>query len=141
MEQVLAETDSGTLYFSRLLAVFGIMAAILAAIGIYGVTSYAVAERRGEIGIRMALGAQRSAVLRMVLRKALVLTAAGVVVGIAAALGLTRLIGALLFGVEPTDPLTYAAAGLLLGLTALAASYLPARRAAMLDPACTLKYE
>jgi ABC-type antimicrobial peptide transport system permease subunit len=122
----------------QLFAVFGIAALLLAAIGIYGVMAYTVTQRTQEIGIRMALGAQRSDVLGLVVRQGMTLAAIGVVVGLAGAFSLTRVMAALLFNVRPDDPTTYLAISLLLIVVAFLACYLPARRAAKLDPAIAL---
>jgi predicted permease len=119
---------------------FGGLALLLAGLGLYGVTSYAVARRRTEIGIRMALGAEHTRVLRMILSQSVKLTSLGVAIGLAAALATTRLIASLLF-VSPTDGWTFAGVGVLLAGVALFASYLPARRAARVDPLVALRYE
>jgi putative ABC transport system permease protein len=122
----------------QLFAVFAAAALLLAAIGIYGVLAYSVTQRTQEIGIRMALGAQKSDVIGLVLRQGMILAVIGVLVGLAGAFGLTRFIGSLLFGVAATDPLTFVAIPLLLLFVALVACYLPARRAARLDPKIAL---
>jgi predicted permease len=123
----------------RLLAITGIMALVLGLVGVYGVVSYAVSQRRREIGIRLALGAAQGTVQRIFVRNAMVLVAVGVVVGLAAALTLTRLMNSLLFGVSPLDPVTYVAAALILAIAAGLASYVSARRASALDPVVVLK--
>jgi predicted permease len=124
---------------ATLSAMFGILATVLAVIGLYGVMAYMVARRAREIGIRMALGARTGNVVWLVMREVLVLVIAGVVVGLPAAYGLTRLIQAQLYGVEPNDPASMAAATLLLSTVALLAGYIPARRAAACDPASVLR--
>jgi len=108
-------------------------------VGIYGVVSYVAAQRTREIGIRMALGADRRSVTGLFLRQAAILAAAGIVAGVAAAALATRVMSALLFGVQTTDPITYASVAAGLGATALLASYLPAARAARIDPAAALR--
>jgi putative ABC transport system permease protein len=117
------------------------MALLLGLIGIYGVIAYAVSQRRREIGIRVALGAQQSELRRMFVRHALTLTAIGVAIGLAASAGLMRLMKSLLFGITPLDPFTYASVPVILLAAALVASYLPARRAAAVDPVETLRAE
>ncbi|MEX2262213.1 MAG: ABC transporter permease [Bryobacteraceae bacterium] len=124
-----------------LLAVFAGVAMLLAAVGIYGVMSQSVTQRTQEIGIRMALGAERRAVTRMVVGQAMKLVAAGLAIGVTAAFGLTRLMKQMLFGVESTDPPTFAAVAALLAAVACAASYVPARRAAKADPMVALRHE
>ncbi len=114
---------------------------VLAAIGLYGVLAYNVTQRTQEIGIRMALGAQRRDVLVLVLRHGMALVAAGIAVGVAGALALTRVMQSLLFGVSPTDPLTFTIVPLLLCGVAFLASWLPARRAAKVDPMVALRHE
>ena len=124
-----------------LVTIFALVGLLLAAIGIYGVMAYAVAERTHELGVRIALGADRSAVLRLVLGEAIVLAAIGITLGLAGAFATTRLIQSLLFAVTPTDGLTFVAISALLGVTALVASYVPARRALRVDPMVALRYE
>ena len=122
-----------------LLGCFAALALILSCIGIYGVISYLVGERTREIGVRMALGAQRSDVLRLVLGQGAKMALLGVVFGIALAAGLTRLMSSQLYGVSPRDPLTFAAVAFVLILVALGACYIPARRAASVDPTEALR--
>ncbi len=124
-----------------LLAAAGAMALLLGVIGIYGVVSYAVAQRTREVGIRMALGAPRSEISGMFLRQGLVLTLAGVAVGLAGAVGLARWMSVLLFGVSPLDPATYVSVSAALIVAAGLASYLPSRRATHLDPIVALRDE
>jgi ABC-type antimicrobial peptide transport system permease subunit len=124
-----------------LLGSFAALAVILAAIGVHGLLSYNVTRRRQEIGIRMALGAGRGAVLALVMREGLVIVTAGLIVGLAGALALTRLLQALLFGVSPTDPLTFVMVAAVLTAIALIATLLPARRASQVDPLPALRTE
>ena len=124
-----------------LLGVFATVAMVLAAIGIYGVIAYSVTQRTREIGIRMALGAQRGDMLSMVLRQSLSVVVIGIVIGLVAAFGATRLLGSLLYGVSANDLLTYSAVVFLLGGAAALASYIPARRAMRVDPMVALRYE
>jgi putative ABC transport system permease protein len=124
-----------------LLSVFAGLAVLLAAVGIYGVISYSVSQRTQEIGIRMALGAPRAAVMRMVVGQAMLLAVAGLAAGAAGAWGLTRLMQKLLFGVTPSDPATFAAVSALLTVVACAASLVPAMRATRVDPVIALRSE
>jgi len=124
-----------------LAAAFGVLATLLAAIGLYGVMAYSVARRTGEIGVRMALGAVPADVLRLVLFGAVRLAAAGIVIGLAGALAAGRLIESQLFGIKAADPVIYGGAALLLALVALIAAGVPAWRAARIDPVVALKYE
>ncbi|MGA7221617.1 MAG: ABC transporter permease [Candidatus Acidiferrales bacterium] len=141
MDQVLNESLGDWRFYMQLLGIFATVAVLLAAVGIYGVMSYSVNERTHEIGIRMALGAQPSDVLRLVTKMGLKLTCIGVVVGAALALGLARLITTFLYGVKPSDPITYVLVALALAAVALLACYIPARRATKVDPMIALRYE
>jgi ABC-type antimicrobial peptide transport system permease subunit len=125
----------------RLLGAFAGLALLLASIGLYGVLSYVVLQRRRELGLRMALGATAGSVMRMVVARGLMLTAAGLAIGLALAWALTRTLQNLLYGVAAGDPATFAAAVALLAAIALAACYLPARRASRLDPIAVLRAE
>ncbi len=139
-EQIAATMDQERL-FANLSAGFGVLALVLAATGVYGLMAYTVARRTNEIGIRMALGARAGQVMRMVLGEVSWIAVTGVAAGLGAAAGLTRLVEAILYGVKPRDPVSLAAAGVVLGAVALAAGWLPARRAAKLDPMAALRHE
>ncbi|MCA1562924.1 MAG: FtsX-like permease family protein [Acidobacteria bacterium] len=124
-----------------ILALFSAVAILLAAVGLYGVVSHSVTERTREIGVRMALGAERGQVLRLFVRNGLATAAAGTVIGLAGALALSRSLESLLFEVKPSDPLTFVAVAVLLLAVAMVACYLPARRAAGIDPLLALRTE
>jgi putative ABC transport system permease protein len=141
MEDILAESIARQRFSMLLLGVFAGVALLLAAVGIYGVMSYSVAQRTHEIGIRMALGAETGAVLKLAVGYGLKLVIGGVLIGLVAAFALTRLMSSLLFGVTATDPATFALISLLLIVVAAIASYVPARRATKVNPIVALRYE
>jgi putative ABC transport system permease protein len=141
MNEVLAVSLSARRFNALLIGIFAAVAVTLAAVGLYGVIAYLVQQRTREIGVRMALGAQRGDVLKLVMRHGIALTAAGVVLGICAALASSRLLASLLHGVKTTDVMTFSAVSALLVLIALIATYLPARRAAALNPSVALRHE
>ncbi len=141
MTQLLSESVVQPRFNAFLIGLFAALAFILSAIGIYGVINYDVTQRTGEIGVRMALGAQSLDVLRLILTQGLVLTVGGLVAGLGGAILLTRFLSGLLFDVKPTDPLTYAVVAGLLAFVAIAACLIPARRASKVDPLVALRYE
>jgi putative ABC transport system permease protein len=139
MEQHLASSVSRQRFYATLLGVFALVALVLAAVGLYGVIAYAVGQRTHELGVRVALGATGDRIGRMVIGEGVILTAVGVIVGLAASLVGTRLIAKLLYNVKTSDPLTFVAVALLLGVVAACASYIPARRAARVDPLVAMR--
>lgn len=141
MDNVIAQSTERQSFNMLLMSVFGASALVLAVIGIYGVMSYLIVQRTHEMGIRVALGAQKSDLLQLVIGEGMILALLGVGIGVAAALGLTRFVARLLYGVKPTDPLTFAAVSLILLGVALLACYIPARRAAKVDPMVALRHE
>ena len=141
MEEILSDSIARQRFSMLLLGVFAVLALVLAAVGIYGVMSYSVAQRTHEIGIRLALGAQTSTVLKLALGYGLKLVVVGTLIGLVVSYGLTRLMSTLLFGVSPTDPMTFAGISVILISVALLASYIPARRATKVDPMVALRYE
>jgi putative ABC transport system permease protein len=141
MGALVEKSLAGSRFNAVLLGIFAFIAFALAAVGIYGVVSYDANQRIQEIGLRMALGAQHSDVLQLILKQGARLAAFGIASGLAAALALTRLMATMLFGVKPTDALTFGGISVLLGIVALAACYLPARRAMALDPVTALRHE
>jgi len=141
MEQVMSQSIAPRRFYLILVLVFAVSAIVLAAVGLYGVVAYAVEQRTREIGIRMSLGAARYDVLKLLLGWALSLVALGVIFGILGSVAVTRLLSGFLFGIKPTDPITFLAVPLLLAMVALLASYIPARRATKVDPMIALRYE
>jgi putative ABC transport system permease protein len=141
MSQVMAQTVARARFNTLLLSIFAGLATLLAAVGIFGVMNYSVQLRTREIGLRMALGAQPRRVLMLVLRQGMLLTVVGIGVGLVGAFALSRVMSGLLYGVAATDPVTFAAIVVVLGVVALIACYIPARRATRVDPLIALKYE
>lgn len=134
MERVIADANAEARFEMLLLSAFGVIALLLAAVGIYGVMNYAVSRRTREIGIRMSLGATRADVLRMVLLRATTQAVVGTAIGVAGAVLLSKLMTRMLYGVQPTDPATFAGVAIILGFAALLAICVPARRAMRIEP-------
>jgi putative ABC transport system permease protein len=141
MDQIFSNSVAGQRFNTLLLGVFASLALILATVGVFGVINYSVAQRTHELGIRLALGAQRSDVFRLVVGQGLVLALIGVAIGVVGAFAVTRLISGLLYGVSPTDSLTFVLVSVLVTGVAMLASYIPARRATKVDPLVALRYE
>ncbi len=141
MDEVLSKSVIGPRFHAALFSLFAFLALLMASVGVYGVVSYSVSQRTHEIGIRMALGAKPGDILRLAIGQQMIMTLLGVAVGLGVALGLTRVISSLLYGVAPNDLGTFVVVPILLGLAALAASYVPARRATQVDPMEALRYE
>ena len=141
MDQVISESTTSRRFNLFLLAGFAFLALVLSAIGIYGVIAYSVVRRVHEIGIRMALGASGGDVMRLVIGRGLLLLGIGMIIGIAGALAITRSLASFLYGIRPTDPLTFAGVVVILASVAFLASYIPARRATKVDPMIALRYE
>lgn len=141
LEQVVAKSIARPRFNTLLLSIFAGVALVLASVGLYGVMNYSATQRTHEIGIRMALGATRGDVMRLVVGNGMLLTLIGIGLGVATSLGLTRLMQTFLFGIGATDALTFAAVSTLLVIVALIANYIPARRATRVNPTVALRYE
>lgn len=141
MEDVLGAATAEPRFQARLLAIFALLAVVLALVGTYGVLAYSVAQGTHEIGVRIALGAQTATVVWMILRRTLLLSAIGITFGMAGALATTRLLRTLLFEITPTDPGTFSAVAIAMFVAALAAGFIPAQRAARVDPLVALRHE
>lgn len=141
LDQAIAESIGARRFSTGLLTAFAAIALILASVGLYGVMAYLVTQRTHEIGLRMALGAQRASVFKLVIGQGLLLTAIGLVAGIGGAFGVTRLMSTMLYEISTTDPATFIVIPLILASVALLACYIPARRATKVDPMVALRYE
>jgi len=141
MTKLIADSVARRRFNTMLTGLFAMLAMLLASVGIFGLLNYVVAQRTQEIGLRVALGAQTRDVLRLVLGQGVRLILFGLALGLAASLALTRVLAGMLFGVTPTDPITFVAVSFLLASVALLACYIPARRATKVDPLVALRYE
>jgi predicted permease len=141
LQEIYDKSLARTSFTLVMLAIAATMALLLGTVGLYGVIAYSVSQRTREIGIRMALGAQRTDTIRLVLGEGMLLSLIGLIIGLASSLGLTRFLSSMLFGVTPTDPLTFGGVAVLLALVSLAACYIPSRRAMLVDPIIALRYE
>jgi ABC-type antimicrobial peptide transport system permease subunit len=141
MDEVVARSLAARRFALQILGIFAIVAFVLACVGIYGVVAYAISQRTAEIGLRMALGARRGDILRVILNEAARIVIAGVGAGLLGSLLLTRFLQTMLFDIKPTDPLTFGALTILLAGVALLASFIPARRASRIDPLLALRHE
>ena len=141
MDEIVAKSMAARRFALEILGIFAIVAFLLVCVGIYGVMAYAISQRTGEIGLRMALGARRSDILRIVLSEAGLIVVAGVGAGLMGSLVLTRFLQTLLFDIKPTDPLTFGTLTILLAGVALLASFIPARKASRIDPLVALRHE
>ena len=141
MDNLISKSLIGPRFHAALFSLFAFLALLMATVGVYGVVSYSVSQRTHEIGIRMALGARPSDILRLAIRQQMIMTLLGVAIGLGVAFALTRTISSLLFDVAPNDLSTFVVVPILLGLAALAASYIPARRALGVDPLNALRQE
>jgi putative ABC transport system permease protein len=141
MQDILDDTVSQRRFSSVLLSIFGGLGIVLACLGIYGALTFNVVQRTREIGIRMALGADRNGVLRMIMSEGLLLVGVGIAIGVIAGVVLARVLQSMLFGMQPSDPAMYVMATLAVSLVAIAACYIPARRATEIEPSIALRYE
>ncbi len=141
MDQIISNSLTSERFQTTLLTLFGGLGLLIVIVGVYGVISYFVAQRTHEIGVRMALGATQTSVLRLVLRQGALLAVAGVAIGVAASLALARVLRGLLYGIAPSDPATLVGITALLMIVVLAASWIPARRATRVDPLIALRHE
>jgi putative ABC transport system permease protein len=141
LDEVISDSVAQRRFQMMLLLLFAGLALFLALVGVYGVAGYSVSQRTAEIGVRIALGAQRSDILALILRQTMLVVGGGIVIGTAVAYYLSRYMASLLFSIKPSDPLTYVTLAALLTATTLAACYIPARRACAVDPTVALRYE
>jgi ABC-type antimicrobial peptide transport system permease subunit len=141
MDQLIGKSALNASFDATLMVAFSVLSLILAAVGLFGVLSYIVAQRTHEIGIRVALGAQKNDVLRLIIGQGMFPALLGLGIGVAGAFGLMRLLASLLYGVKPTDPQTFVTVSVTLAVVAMLASYIPARHAAQVDPMVALRHE